>query len=335
MDTYAFGVDVGGTEVKIGIFRNHSLLEKTQIPTRTENHGKNILPDIVAVIRADMGKYHITWDTLEGIGMGVRSALEEKYLGECRDHLVAGTFDKFSDTEVTELPNVPDTTNIEFSLDGERFDLTQGKIVSYDRSLDIRTGLLSRDVEWENSRGRKFRLRFERIVSLKRLHTMAMRITLAPETDAEVRITSGIDGRVTNTGTQHFAEGSTRFYEKKYQQYAPVTIQSGIPFVVSATHAFHMDEVPVQPENKISIVPRKMYSVFTVTVPAGKTLVMEKYTNVFTGRDRETEGMDMAAMQNYALEMLKSDEKSGFAALAAESADEWEKKVWRRSMMIG
>jgi len=37
-------------------------------------------------------------------------------------------------------------TNIELTLDGERFDLTQGELLSYDRSLNIRTGLLTRDV---------------------------------------------------------------------------------------------------------------------------------------------------------------------------------------------
>ena len=58
--------------------------------------------------------------------LGLRSATEERYPGETRDLLVAGTFDRFSPEEVTELPNAADVTNIELTLDGERFDLTQG-----------------------------------------------------------------------------------------------------------------------------------------------------------------------------------------------------------------
>ena len=79
--------------------------------------------------------------------LGLRSATEEHYPGETRDLLVAGTFDRFSPEEVTELPNAADVTNIELMLSGERFDLTQGEILSCVRSLNLRTGLLMRDVE--------------------------------------------------------------------------------------------------------------------------------------------------------------------------------------------
>ena len=46
---YAIGVDIGGTTVKLGLFNlEGEALEKWEIPTRTENHGENILPDIAA-----------------------------------------------------------------------------------------------------------------------------------------------------------------------------------------------------------------------------------------------------------------------------------------------
>ncbi len=44
---YAFGIDLGGTTVKEGLFNEKGeVLEKWEIPTRTEENGKNILPDI-------------------------------------------------------------------------------------------------------------------------------------------------------------------------------------------------------------------------------------------------------------------------------------------------
>ena len=47
MKQYIFGVDLGGTTVKLGLFRaDGSLLDKWEIPTRTEDSGANILPDI-------------------------------------------------------------------------------------------------------------------------------------------------------------------------------------------------------------------------------------------------------------------------------------------------
>ena len=45
MKPFAFGVDIGGTTVKIGLFTTDGVMkEKWEIPTRTENDGEQILP---------------------------------------------------------------------------------------------------------------------------------------------------------------------------------------------------------------------------------------------------------------------------------------------------
>ncbi len=262
--------------------------------------------------------------------LGLRSATEEQYLGETRDLLVAGTFDQFSPEEVTELPNAADVTNIELTLNGVRFDLTQGTIHSYARTLNLKTGLLKREVEWSSPKGERYQLSFERIVSLKRLHTIAARITVTPCQDATVTLQSGIDGRVSCDGSQHFTEGQTRFYDKKYLQFIPRTIQSNITFVVDATHRFYLDGTEETPKSDINILRRRMYSKFTFDVKAGQTLVMEKLSNVYTTRDKEAIDLTVAQVQEYALEQLKADEAAGFDALAAESAACWAEKVWDR-----
>ena len=49
MKKYAYGVDIGGTTVKMGFFETTGKLVDTwEIPTRTENSGELILPDIAA-----------------------------------------------------------------------------------------------------------------------------------------------------------------------------------------------------------------------------------------------------------------------------------------------
>ena len=49
---YVFGIDVGGTTVKIGLFTTEgTLVEKWEIPTNTSNGGKAILPDVAASLR--------------------------------------------------------------------------------------------------------------------------------------------------------------------------------------------------------------------------------------------------------------------------------------------
>ena len=72
MKPYAFGVDVGGTTVKMGLFTTEGdLLDKWEIPTRTENGGEAVLPDIAASIQKKMTERAIAAQDVEGIGIGV------------------------------------------------------------------------------------------------------------------------------------------------------------------------------------------------------------------------------------------------------------------------
>ena len=51
MAKYSFGVDVGGTTIKMGLFDTEgNVLDKWEIKTRTENNGVNVLPDIAAAV---------------------------------------------------------------------------------------------------------------------------------------------------------------------------------------------------------------------------------------------------------------------------------------------
>lgn len=72
MANYVFGVDVGGTTVKLGLFDTQgNVIDKWEIPTRTENGGQNILPDIAAGIHAKMKEKGIAKEDVAGVGVGV------------------------------------------------------------------------------------------------------------------------------------------------------------------------------------------------------------------------------------------------------------------------
>lgn len=72
MKKYCFGVDVGGTSIKCGLFQIDGLLvDKWEIPTRTDNHGEAILPDIAKAIEAKLEEKGIQKEETAGIGVGV------------------------------------------------------------------------------------------------------------------------------------------------------------------------------------------------------------------------------------------------------------------------
>ncbi len=261
--------------------------------------------------------------------LGLRSATEEKYLGETRNLLVNGTFDLFDSSEVTELPNAADVTAMELWIDGERFSLDQGGYAGYSRELNIRTGELTRRVEWTSPGGSRVGLSFRRIVSLKRLHDIAMEVTVTClDRPVTVKLRSGIDARVTNTGTQHFTEGEKRFYEKKYIQLLETTLQSGITFVVNAVHRFALNGVPLELETDVNIDRRVIYADYTVKLKPGDAFTAEKYANVYTTRDLDCVGLTVAQLQARTLEDLKVSADLGYQALAEESAAQWRLEIW-------
>ncbi len=78
MKEYAFGVDIGGTTIKIGLFRTDGeLLEAWEIPTRKENNGEFILSDISNAVKGKMSEKNIPVQNMEGIGMGVPGPIKE------------------------------------------------------------------------------------------------------------------------------------------------------------------------------------------------------------------------------------------------------------------
>lgn len=72
MGQYCFGIDIGGTSVKCGLFRsNGEVLEKWEIDTHTENNGDRILPDVAATILNMMARKQLEKNEIIGIGIGV------------------------------------------------------------------------------------------------------------------------------------------------------------------------------------------------------------------------------------------------------------------------
>ncbi len=72
MSKVVFGVDVGGTTVKLGCFDTEGqLLDKWEIPTRTEDKGVNIIGDIAGSILVKLAKDDIDKKDVVGIGIGV------------------------------------------------------------------------------------------------------------------------------------------------------------------------------------------------------------------------------------------------------------------------
>ena len=79
MSKYVVGVDVGGTTVKLGMFGvNGDVISKWEIPTRTEDGGKLILPDIADSVKKEIVAHNFNAEDVLGVGIGVPGPVDDK-----------------------------------------------------------------------------------------------------------------------------------------------------------------------------------------------------------------------------------------------------------------
>lgn len=91
MGLYCFGIDVGGTSVKCGLFRTDgTLLEKWEIPTRTENNGEEILSDIAKTIDAKIQEKGLDKADIDGVGIGLPGPVNDNGEIACAVNLYWG-----------------------------------------------------------------------------------------------------------------------------------------------------------------------------------------------------------------------------------------------------
>lgn len=81
---YCFGVDIGGTFIKLGFFTAEGeLLENWQIPTRREDNSEHIIPDIAAAIESKLAEREISKEDVTGIGFGTPGAVTDDGIVVC------------------------------------------------------------------------------------------------------------------------------------------------------------------------------------------------------------------------------------------------------------
>lgn len=79
MKKYCFGIDIGGTSVKCGLFDvKGEVLDKWEIKTRTEENGKNIIPDVAEAINLKISEKQLKKEEIAGVGIGVPGPVNEE-----------------------------------------------------------------------------------------------------------------------------------------------------------------------------------------------------------------------------------------------------------------
>jgi beta-phosphoglucomutase len=258
--------------------------------------------------------------TLSNGYLGTRGAFEEGYPQDSAATLIHGLYDKVV-IAYTELVNCPSWLPLFITVAGDRFSMDSGKIIHYERRLDLRLGILSRDVRWRSPKGHTLDFHFERFASLADQHVLAIRAQVTSlDFAGEVSFEIGLDPEPDTQGVPHWKtlnQGGVEEIIWLYNQTRHSEIQLGMAakLVVEGE-----DAPPASLENANTSPSLKT----TFQVIPGKTVTVEKIVTVFTSRERE---IPIAA----ALQRLADEPR--YSTLLAAHIAAWE-QVWQDSDII-
>lgn len=212
--------------------------------------------------------------------------------------------------------NVADYSIIHLTIDGEDFSMDTGTVRDYSRILDMRTGVLTRNLEWTSPNGKTIRIEAERFISMASSHCAAIRFSVTPlNFTGTVVVTSAIDGNVKNCNWNTRAlEVTGTGMQDGAMWLSHRTKESGFHLAYAAVHKV---EGPVHRRDTLCEMENVKETV-TFHPAQGQTCTVEKYVAIYDSRDYPTD-----KLADLAVEDAGSMSRIGMHAAKQAHADYW------------
>jgi alpha,alpha-trehalose phosphorylase len=186
------------------------------------------------------------------------------------------------------MMRIPDWHIIRLTVGGEPFSMLTGQVRASRRELDMRTGILTRQVEWQSPQGRTIRIATERLISVDRLDLAVIRYRVtAIGGDCPVTLATGFDGDVEYLfGGKHFLAASAAditdglHYLELHTQRSQQTI--GLAAAVSGCEGFTRQDTTTE---------SRVDTQFSGTLHSGQTATLTKYAAILLERAQPAAGL--------------------------------------------
>jgi alpha,alpha-trehalase len=251
---------------------------------------------------------------------------------------LAGGFDRAESdvqgriVENEDLVNMPNWLPLGIRFDdGSHFDPDQVELLSHVQTLDMRRGMLKREVRFRDARGRTTQLRERRLVHMAQEHLAALETEItAVDWSGRVTVESALDGSVTNAGVERYQGLEGRHLEPLASDalgedgiWLKVrTRQSRLEVALAARTRLYRDGRVLDAEPALRCETDWIGQRFDLQLDAGEPVVVEKTVALFTSRDSAISECGLAARDAVM-------DAPGFDALLAGSALRWE-QLWQR-----
>ncbi|HKL59788.1 MAG TPA: beta-phosphoglucomutase, partial [Sphaerochaeta sp.] len=187
--------------------------------------------------------------------------------------------------------NLPDPKRIELEVGSLPFSMERGEVHASMRSLNYRTGILTRTVDWSSAQGDRVKITTQRLVSFTDKHCALIRYTVeAVEKDLSIKLTSFLDIGVRNRSSQDDPRVGSKFtsnplvitnhsVEDEALSFSAKTRNSGLNLYGSAFHTISKEEVEGTPSE------RDLALSYTFSLAKGEKVTLSKFIAYTTEDD--------------------------------------------------
>jgi alpha,alpha-trehalose phosphorylase len=275
---------------------------------------------------------HETLFTLGNGYIGMRGTPEEGSTATAGQTLEGTYLNGFHETEPIRYPenayglarinefmlNVPNAKRVAAVVDGERFDPAQSRVLAWERVLDLKTGLLTRTVEWETAGGKRLSIASRRLVCFARKHVAAVEYAVTPlNFSGRIRFDTDVDAAVGNLQAGDDPRMGSALTGPSLLETGRELTEAGVLLVQRTRHSgFTLATATgslTSGGTGLRVERLDLGHAFEAEVEQGATFTLHKFVGYASSRDMAADDVAPKARAE-----LARAQDAGFAALVAE-----------------
>jgi alpha,alpha-trehalase len=214
------------------------------------------------------------------------------------------------EVENEDLVNLPNWLPLTFRIDdGSWFRVDDVEVLSYRQELELRVGLLRRDVRVRDRSGHTTRWHERRLISMADRHVAALSVEFTPENwSGQLTVRAALDGAVINAGVRRYRDLASRHLETLERHHLGTDViflrartnQSFIHVAEAARTRLYRDGQQIEAERRIDAQPDQIAQELVTTVREGERIVAEKIVALHTSLDRASSEPGLEAKRTLA-----------------------------------
>lgn len=237
--------------------------------------------------------------------LGTRGALEETTANEINypGTYIAGVYNRLA-SEVgnrmimnEDLVNCPNWLPVNFRIGKDNWlDINKAEIIRFHRKLNLKEGVLHREMVVRDGNDRRTLIVSRRFVSMAEPHLAAIQYSLMPLNYSErITIRTSLNGALINSGVERYRQLNSKHLNPVSAQgdgasssIQVKTNQSNIEIAEAAKLNIFLGEQKIKPQIVNEAQMGVAHSLFFIDLPIEKTLTIEKLVSIYTSQDQNT-----------------------------------------------